>query len=204
MGQSGFHGMSIQTLADTADVSVGLIYQYFGGKEDVLEAVIVDILSSYQAKVPAAIDGASADPVEKLAAGFVAYCQVVETHRDATVLAYRESKTLGSAGRERIKALELGTIEPLRQVIHEGQKAGIFVDSDPDLIAHDLMMFAHAWALKHWHLSTWLTLTEYVRQQFAVVVRSIVPGEAWRKYKRNISVWINQVEEVPDPSRHTA
>jgi TetR/AcrR family transcriptional regulator, cholesterol catabolism regulator len=55
MERSGFHAMSIQALADAADVSVGLIYQYLGNKEDVLKAVVVDILDSYRDQVPTAI-----------------------------------------------------------------------------------------------------------------------------------------------------
>jgi AcrR family transcriptional regulator len=55
MERSGSHAMSIQALADAADVSVGLIYQYLGNKEDVLKAVVVDILDSYRDQVPTAI-----------------------------------------------------------------------------------------------------------------------------------------------------
>ena len=39
MGQNGFHQMSMQELAAEAKVSVGLIYKYFGGKEDLLLAI---------------------------------------------------------------------------------------------------------------------------------------------------------------------
>lgn len=38
MQRTGFHQMSMQALADEAQVSVGLIYKYFGGKEDILLA----------------------------------------------------------------------------------------------------------------------------------------------------------------------
>jgi AcrR family transcriptional regulator len=38
MGRTGFQQMSMQDLAAEANVSVGLIYKYFGGKEDLLLA----------------------------------------------------------------------------------------------------------------------------------------------------------------------
>src|ERR671931_777124 len=47
MQESGFHAMSMQSVADEANISVGLIYKYFGNKEDVLRAVIVDILEDF-------------------------------------------------------------------------------------------------------------------------------------------------------------
>lgn len=44
MQRTGFHQMSMQALAEEAQVSVGLFYKYFGGKEEILLAAIVDIL----------------------------------------------------------------------------------------------------------------------------------------------------------------
>ena len=43
MERTGFHQMSMQALADEAQVSVGLFYKYFGSKEDILLAAIVDL-----------------------------------------------------------------------------------------------------------------------------------------------------------------
>ena len=40
MQKTGFHQTSMQDLATEANVSVGLIYKYFGGKEDLLLATI--------------------------------------------------------------------------------------------------------------------------------------------------------------------
>ena len=36
MGRTGFHQMSTQDLAAEANVSVGVIYKYFGGMDDLL------------------------------------------------------------------------------------------------------------------------------------------------------------------------
>lgn len=175
MGRVGFHVMSIQALAEAAGVSVGLIYQYFANKDEVLEAVIVDILRRYEESVPDAIVAAPEDPVAQLEAGFRAYCQVVHDRRHATVLAYRESRTLSDAGQERIKRLELTTIEPIRQVIERGIRAGVFpANVDSQLIAHDLMIFAHAWALKYWFLSSRFGLDDYIDRQLGIVMSSLV------------------------------
>ena len=55
MQQSGFHAMSMQSVADEARVSVGLIYQYFGNKEDLLRGVVVDILEDFRDEIPKAL-----------------------------------------------------------------------------------------------------------------------------------------------------
>jgi AcrR family transcriptional regulator len=188
MEHIGFHAMSIQALADEAEVSVGLIYQYFGSKEDVLQAVIVDILDAYRDDVPEAIELAGDDPVDRLAAGFMAYCKVVDSHHQATVLAYRESKTLTESGREQIKKMELGTIEPLLGVVNDGQSQGVFLPVDSELITHDLMLLAHGWALKHWYFAPRYKLEEYVRRQLAVVLRSLLAPEAWAVHAARLGI----------------
>jgi AcrR family transcriptional regulator len=186
MERTDFHAMSIQALAEEADVSVGLIYQYFGSKEDVLHAVIVDTLEAYRQTVPAAIADAGDDHVDRIVAGFTAYCRTVDSHHQAATLAYRESKTLPAAALEEIKQLELSTVAPLLEVIKDGQKAGIFLPADAELMTHNLMMAAHSWALKHWHLSAKYTLEEYLNQQLAQILRTLLPAGSWPSYAGRI------------------
>jgi AcrR family transcriptional regulator len=187
MERDGFHAVSMQALADEAGVSVGLAYRYFGGKEDVLLAVIVDVLDAFAARVPAAIDAAGDDPVEQLAAAFRAYCEVIDAHRHAAVLTYRESKTLGPAGRERIKQLEVATSEPLRRVIADGCAAGRLAVADPELFAYDLLLLAHGWALKHWYFERTLGFDDYVRGQTALALSAAVAPRYRRRYQRLLS-----------------
>ncbi|MDN3356448.1 TetR/AcrR family transcriptional regulator [Actinomadura sp. DC4] len=183
MEREGFHGVSMQALADEAEVSVGLIYRYFGGKEDVLLAVIVDVLNAFGERVPQAIAAAGDDPVERITAGFRAYCEVINDHRHAAVLTYRESKTLGEAGREQIKRLEVQTGEPLRTAIREAMESGALVGTDPDLLAYDLLLLAHAWALKHWYFERTLDFDGYVARQAALVLRGAIAPRRRARYR---------------------
>jgi AcrR family transcriptional regulator len=183
MEREGFHSVSMQALAEEADVSVGLIYRYFGGKEDVLLAVINEVLDAFSTRVPAAIAEAGEDPVERIAAGFRAYCEVINDYRHAAVLTYRESKTLGEAGREQIKRLEIETGEPLRTAIREAVEAGALVDTDAELLAYDLLLLAHAWALKHWYFERTLDFDGYVARQGALVLRGVIAPRRRAKYR---------------------
>ena len=47
-------GLSLD--ADEAQVSVGLFYKYFGSKEDILLAAIVDILEKFRDQLQPAMD----------------------------------------------------------------------------------------------------------------------------------------------------
>jgi AcrR family transcriptional regulator len=98
-------------------MSVGLSYKYIGNKEDVLRAVIVDILEDFRDRVPAAMQQAGDDPVERFSRGFRAFCEIVDAKRGATILTYRESMTLSPAGRRAIiaaRAADDGTDPPGR------------------------------------------------------------------------------------------
>ncbi|NMO01513.1 TetR family transcriptional regulator [Gordonia sp. TBRC 11910] len=183
MQRTGFHAMSMQALADEADVSVGLIYKYFGGKEDVLLATIVDILEKFRDQLAPAMAQAPDDPVEQVAAGFRRYIQIIDDNRDAVVLTYRESRTLDADGRERIKELEVETSAPLRAAVEAGVAAGVLTPHDPDLTVFNLLMLAHSWALKHWHFAALYSVEEFIRAQLEFVLPTMVVAERLDEYR---------------------
>lgn len=184
MEREGSHAVSMQAVAAQADVSVGLIYRYFGSKGDLLLAVIVNVLEDFAASVPAAIEAAGDDPVERLAAAFRAYCEVIDRHRHATVLTYRESKSLDEAGRNRVKELEVATNQPLVQVLQEGIDARVLRPTEPDLVSYNLLLLAHAWALKHWYFERTLGFEDYVRNQFSLALHGLIEPRQRRRYAR--------------------
>jgi hypothetical protein len=114
-----------------------------------------------------------ADPVERLTTAFRTCCLVVDAKRAAVNLTYRQSKTLSSEGLSQIKSLEFETAEPIRQVYRDGVTAGAFLDIDARLVAHNILLTAHGWALKHWNLASWLSLDEYIEQELAMLLASV-------------------------------
>ena len=170
MIETGYHGMSMQAVADEAQISVGLIYSYFGGKEELLQSVIVDILDEFRVRVPASMARAGNDPVDRLSQGFRTFCTIIDEKREGALLAYRESQTLPEPGQREIIRLELETTEPFRQAVEDGIASGVFRPVDADLVTHNLKMAAHSWALKHWHLAPRMTLQEYIDRQLELAL----------------------------------
>jgi AcrR family transcriptional regulator len=176
LGRAGSHSVSMQNVADEAGVSVGLIYRYFGNKQELVQAVIEDVLNEFSLRVAEPVQE-EADPVRRLAAAFAGYCSVVQELRDAAVLAYQESKTLEPEGRERIKALEVESAEPLIAAAREAIDAGLLGDVDPRVLAYGLLTTAHLWALKHWYFSRFMTHEQYVAEHTALALSSVVRPE---------------------------
>ncbi len=176
--EEGFHATTTHQVAERAGISVGLIYQYFGNKEDLLRAAIVDILADFRDRIPSAMAEAGPDPEARLRSGFRALVAVIDEKPEATVLSYRESMTLSREGREEIKKLEIETAEPFRLAILDGVALGRFLDVDADLVVHNLLLTAHGWALKQWRLARWLDLDTYVERELDLLLRAIQASPA--------------------------
>jgi len=183
MQRTGFHRMSMQAVADEANVSVGLIYKYFDGKEAILLAAVVSVLEVVRDQLHDALKSVSEDPVERFAAVFKRYCEIVDSNLDAVALIYRESRTLDRAGSARINSLEIETSAPLRSAIQAGIAAGAMNCVDIDLIVGDASMLAHGWALKHWQFGLLYTVDSYANAQSRLLLRSLLTAPAQRAYK---------------------
>jgi AcrR family transcriptional regulator len=185
-GKRGYHASTIRDIAKQAGVSVGLIYQYFGDKEDVLFLAIVDVLDSYRRRIPTATAGIT-DPLERLRAAVRAYASVIDANVDATVLAYRETKSLRKARRNVIKQKEAETNALLARYVEDCIAAGIFDKRlDVALFVYQLVMFAHAWALKAWHFRPRMGVDEYVARGLELILTPLLgasrprrPASAW-------------------------
>lgn len=182
-GKQGYHATAIRDIAERAGVSVGLIYQYFGDKEDVLFLAVVEVLDSYLERIPKASAGI-ADPLERFRSAVHAYCRVIDANVDATVLAYRETKSLRRARRNLIKQKELETNALIAQCVTDCIHAGLFAKVDVELLVYQIVMFAHAWALKAWHFRSRMSVDEYVERGLGVMLNQVLTPRGRRRQPR--------------------
>lgn len=181
MVRDGSHGVSMQAIADEAGVSVGLIYRHFGNKHELVEAVITSVLDDLAEQVPLAGAGIE-DPIHRIAALFEAFCRIIDERQDATLLTYRESKTLGREALGLIMEREVETANPLRDAITEAREAGLIREVDADLLAEDFVLLAHSWALKHWYFAPRGGFDHYVKHHLYITLSGIVLDEHRAKY----------------------
>jgi len=170
--EKGFYRTTVKEIADRVGVSAGLIYQYVRDKEDLLLLSILDVLDSYAAEIPRATEGVG-DPLERCCRAFRAYCEVVDDRREATVLAYRSTKSLPSERRQFIKDAETETNQMIERYIQDCIDSGLFRAIDARLTAYQMIMFAHAWALKYWSLGTHYELEDYVAKGLDLFIHAV-------------------------------
>lgn len=176
----GSHEVSMQSIAAEAGVSVGLIYRYFTGKQDLVQAVTEGVLEEIGQLIAAALEPED-DPVRQIAGAFAAYCTVIRDNRQAVMLTYRESNLLDEEGRRVTKELEIRTVEPLRSAVDAAIAQGMLRPLDAELYSYDLLTVAHSWALKHWYFAPRLSFEQFVRSQTALLLSAaILPEHRFR------------------------
>jgi AcrR family transcriptional regulator len=179
-GKRGYYATTIRDIAMRAGVSVGLIYQYFGDKEDVLFLAVVEVLDTYRDRIPVATAGID-DPLERFRAAVRAYCRVIDENVDATVLAYRETKSLRKARRNVIKQKEADTNALLARCVQDCIAAGLFERVDVEMLVYQIVMFAHAWALKAWHFGERMSVDQYIERGLDVMLHQVLSSRGRRR-----------------------
>ena len=180
--KQGYYKTTVQDVAKWVGVSPGLIYQYVRDKEDLLLLSILDVLDSYAREIPAAIAGKQ-DPLLQYCAAFEAYCRVVDSRRAATILAYRSTKSLSKERRKAVMQAEMETNRLISDCVEECIVKGIFRPVDSDLASYQLVMYAHAWALKHWQLSRLHDINYYIEQGLDFSLHALLTDAGWQHWR---------------------
>lgn len=172
----GYYTTTIAQIAREAGVSTGLIYQYFGDKDDVLLLSLKLVLETYEKEIPPRLEGIK-HPVERLCMALWAYCSIVDGLRDATVLAYRSTKSLRADRRTLVKQEELRTNRLLQHCLRECIAAGDMRAVNEYLLVYQYVHFCHAWALKHWAFRAKFSLGRYVDEGIGLLVEPFLTAK---------------------------
>lgn len=167
--EDGYYTTTIQMIAREAGVSIGLIYQYFGDKDDILFLTLKMVLETYEHEIPLRLEGLT-HPVERLAMAIWAYCGIVDRLREATVLAYRSTKSLRADRRNLIKDEEIRSNRLLEACLRDCIAGGYMRAVNESLLVYQFVMFCHAWALKYWAFQGELTPAQYVSEGLKLLV----------------------------------
>ena len=181
--RQGYYKTTVKEIAQEADVSPGLIYQYVRDKDDILLLVLLDCVSGYTREIPPAV-ASETHPLAKLRAAFAAYCRVVDRNRAGAVLAYRSTKSLDAARRRLVMDQELRTNALLAECIARCIDGGFLRAVNVDLVTYQLVMAAHAWALKAWYLGSRFTVEQYIAQSFDIFSGGLLTARGQRAMAR--------------------
>ena len=177
--ENGYHSTTIRDVAERAEVSIGLIYQYVADKEDLLFLALQEVLEAYQRQIPQALEGIS-EPLQRLCTAVHTHCRINGGAVDATVLAYRETKSLRRERRTAIKQKELEANEMIAACVRDCIASGLFSDIDIDMFVYQIVMFSHTWALKAWHFGKLMDVGTYVDRGLKLMLRGVLTAAGER------------------------
>ena len=172
----GYYTTTISQIAREAGVSTGLIYQYFGDKDDILFLSLKLVLETYAKEIPPRLEGVK-HPVERLCTALWAYCTIVDGLREATILAYRSTKSLRADRRALVKADETRTNRLLQSCLRACIAGGYMRQVNEYLLVYQYVGFCHAWALKHWAFRAKFSLERYVAEGIGLLVEPFLTAK---------------------------
>lgn len=130
MRDRGFHGTSIQDVADELRFTKAAFYYYVKNKEDMLYEISLQTLRLMQARVTS-IEVSRQSPEEKMRAIVACYVNLMVEEPGLFVVYFREKRFLAARHRREVTAAERHILRVLERIYREGVRRGQFRKLDP-------------------------------------------------------------------------
>jgi len=172
--KKGYDRTNMRELAKACSMSAGALYHYFGSKEEILYSIINSATSQQASSMENCADElATANPTTALVEVMKRFYEWHEDNQDVTLFAYQETKNLPGNAQQSIFDSEARILTVFVKLLARGVEQGEFDIDDPRLIAHDIVVLGHAWALRRWHLRKHWTFRAYVKEQTDAILRAV-------------------------------
>ncbi|MCP4368090.1 MAG: TetR/AcrR family transcriptional regulator [Deltaproteobacteria bacterium] len=145
--KKGFQAMSMRDLSVETGLSTGAMYAYFSGKEDLLNmmqhhkrTLAMRFMEKYMTL--------EANPLKKLKTMIRVHLYISEAMQPWFYFSYMEAKNMNKKHRDQTVENSRATEKIIKEIILEGQKAGLFKNHDADMDASLIKAMLQEWYLK--------------------------------------------------------
>jgi AcrR family transcriptional regulator len=172
--RKGYHQTNMRELAEAMGMSIGSIYHYVSSKQDILYLIINRAVSrpdGWIENLESSLETASATKVLK---GFMRdyYTEVGKEH-NAALFTYQETKNLDRKSQKTIMDAAAKDVEAFAIILRKGIQNGEFKIDNVLMMAHNIVVLGHMWAVRGWYLSKICSLDEYISEQTDFVLSGI-------------------------------
>ncbi len=144
--RKGYHATSLDDIAEEIGFTKPAIYYYFGSKEDILFAIVDEIVDRALERITE-IAERDDTPTQKLHDLLVANTRAVLESLDGNTVFYNERGLLSPEREQEIHEREREYTQVIRQIYVDGVEAGEFVDLPPT-IATSTLLGASIWSYR--------------------------------------------------------
>ena len=174
--EKGFHKTTTRDIAAAVGWNMGTLYMYISCKEDILYLIARSIMHKL------AVEQNRVEPkqtsMETLRAVAEYYFRTVaEMHQELRLL-YRDNFNLLPGHREEIRQAELRVWDFFADIIQSGLDSGEFRRVNARIVAYDVIMLAHMWALKRGTLVQEYAFEPYLAEQLTLLSSLLRPDVA--------------------------
>ena len=173
--KNGYERATVDELARACGMSKGNLYNYVGSKEDILYLVIDRGLTDLTETIEGlCVRLSNAAPADALREFIKTYYQGVGADPDFTLFTYQETKNLDPKARRRVLESAARDVAACEGLLRRGVELGEFHIGNIMLMAHDIVVSGHMWAVRRWFLSSQCTLEEYIREKTESILKAIL------------------------------
>ena len=177
--KKGYDRTNMHEQAKACEMSAGALYHYFGSKEEILYSIINSATSQQAGFMEdCANELATVSPTIALAEIMKKFYEWHDDNQDVTLFAYQETKNLPNNAQQSFFDSEARIANVFEKLLIRGIEEGEFDIDDPKLLAHDIVVLGHAWALRRWHLRKHWNFKRYVKEQTDAILRMVTAGES--------------------------
>jgi AcrR family transcriptional regulator len=174
VARQGFAKTVVRDIAEEANISVGLVYEYVRSKEDILFLIYEHWSRVWGEGLEKAI-ARGKDPLDQLMSAVSFLVGTADKHTDVTHLFYRESGHLSEYGTDQAKQTEREMVDRLTAILEAAVEAELLrPETDCLAVATSLILLSHGWVLKGYLLRKGRTPAAYA----ASLVETAVNGWA--------------------------
>ncbi|WP_370324186.1 TetR/AcrR family transcriptional regulator [Euzebya sp.] len=160
--EKGYHATSLDDIADRIGFTKPAIYYYFKSKEDILFAIVDEIVDGALERMTA-IAETDRSPTEKMHDLLAENTRVILENIDANTVFYNERGLLSAEREQAIRQREREYTRLVRQIYIDGVEAGEFTEVNP-AVATNTLLGASIWAYRWFDPRGSLTIEEVAEQ----------------------------------------
>ena len=173
-GSRGFDKVTLDEIADAANMSKGAVYNYIGKKEDLVILILDYVNNDFDANVKNKFKQQKVmNWTDMLRKSIKAYLEMVDRKRDAINFLSDIVSRLEPKERKHVLSARSETYAHFELILNHGKASGEFNLDNTKLMVHNIVRMLSSWANNHWYLEKVITFDEYLKKETEFILKGL-------------------------------